>query len=136
VAVLAGLALPGSGPRLHAGHIPCTTLDQLLGRSPDEVGLLLGEVCLPGEPPASPLPSEGGEVIPSPALGGWDFAPEGAGHRADSPTSSASSPQSLAGLLADRWHEPPRLGGFLRLPRNPHVGDPPPSSIFHPPRLS
>jgi hypothetical protein len=135
VAVLAGLALVGSGPRLHAGHIPCATLDQLFGRSPDELSPLLGEVGLPGEVPAFPLPSEGGEVFPRPALGGWDFAPTGAGPRADSPSSSTSGPYSPAGVLADRWHEPPRPVGFLRPSRSPPVGDPPPFSIFHPPRL-
>jgi hypothetical protein len=136
VAVLAGFALLGTGARLHAGHIPCATLDQLLGRSPDELSPLLGEVSLPGEPPAFPLPPEGGGVFPGPALGGWDFAPAGAGPRADSPTSSTPAPDSLAGLLAKRRHQPPRLVGILRLLRAPPGADPPPSSIFHPPRLS
>lgn len=136
VAVLAGLALLGQGPRLYAGPISCATADQLLGRSPDGLASALGEVGLPGEPPAFPLPSEGGELFPGLALAGWGSTPGGAGPRADSPTSSTSAPHSLAGPLADRAHEPPRLVGFLRLLRAPPVGDPPLSSIFHPPRLS
>jgi hypothetical protein len=134
--VVGGLALLDLGAQARAGLISISESGPVTGAMWDDLAPAFGERSPQPEPQAfPPPPAENSPVGDLPAVT-WSFAGGGTGPRVDSPTPSTASVNFHAGLLADHRHGPPRLVGLLCVLHAPPVGDPPPSSIFRPPRPS
>jgi hypothetical protein len=136
LAVLAGPALVDLGPRLHAGHISLADPGFEPGVGCGTADRSVPEAGPPGDAELPPTKSDGSDRPRALPLAGVGLTPAGAGAKVDSPTSSTYSSNLHGGLLTDRWREPPRQAGPLHALPTPAVDDPPPSSIFHPPRPS